>query len=146
MKTLVRVLVPAASLVALLAAAPRPVGGDDLPEIGVGYLEIVTPEVDATVALLSEQHGVTFSEPIPAFGNARTAPLKGGGRLAVRAPMHELETPVVRPYLRVEDAKTAYEAALAAKSEGLHPALAIPGEGTFAIHQLGGIQHGVWQD
>ena len=56
----------------------------------VGYLEIVTPEVDAVSAAYAASHGVTFSEPIAALGGAVVASLAGGGQLGIRgrcAPM-----------------------------------------------------------
>ncbi len=65
----------------------------------VHYLEIVTQEVDATCVTHEQLHGVTFSEGDPGLGNARTAVLSNGGMIGVRAPMHESEEPVVRPYL-----------------------------------------------
>ena len=111
----------------------------------VQYLEIVTPSVDKTCALLSEAHGVAFSEPIAEFGNARTANLMDGGRLGVRAPMRETEDPVVRPYVLVDDIQAAVKAAEAAGAEVAIPPLEIPGQGTFAIYILGGIEHGLWQ-
>ena len=112
----------------------------------VQYLEIVTPDVDATCEALSKTHGVTFSEPVPEFGNARTANLKSGGRIGVRAPMRETEDPVVRPYILVEDIEAAVEAAKAAGGEIAMPPMEIPGQGMFAIYLLGGIQHGLWQN
>ena len=60
------------------------------------YLEIVTPDVDALCDSYEKLHGVTFSTPVAELGNARTADLAGGGRIGVRAPMHEKEEPVVR--------------------------------------------------
>ena len=45
----------------------------------VHYLEVVTPDVDATCGALEKMHGVSFSEPRAEFGNARTAALDGGG-------------------------------------------------------------------
>ena len=114
--------------------------------VQVQYLEIVTPEVDATCQALAAQHGVTFGEPGPMLGNARTADLAGGGRISVRGPLRDDETPVVRPYLLVSDIEAAIAAAEAAGAEFAMRATPIPGEGTFAIYMLGGIQHGIWQD
>ena len=111
----------------------------------IEYLEIVTPDVEATCAALEKLHGVRFGAPEAGLGNARTAELKGGGKLGVRAPMHESEHPVVRPYLLVGDIEAAVEAAQAAGAEIAHPPLEIPGHGTFAIYIQGGIQHGLWQ-
>ena len=113
--------------------------------INVEYLEIVTPEVDATCEVLAKMHGVSFSEPVAEFGNARTATLRGGGRIGVRAPMRETEDPVVRPYVLVDDIEAAVEAAKAAGAEIAVDAMEIPDQGKFAIYILGGIQHGLWQ-
>ena len=111
----------------------------------IQYLEIVTPDVDATCDALEAMRGVSFGEPIPEFGNARTAPLENGGRIGVRAPMRETEGPVVRPYLLVEDIEAAVDAARASGAEIAMAPTEIPGQGRFAIYILGGIQHGLWQ-
>ncbi len=109
------------------------------------YLEIVTTDVDAVCATYAQLHGVTFGAGDPGLGGARTAQLPSGGLLGVRAPMHETETPVVRPYLLVDDIEAATAAAVAAGAEIAHPPMAIPGHGTFAIVIQGGIHHGLWQ-
>ncbi len=114
--------------------------------ITVQYLEIVTPDVDATCELLAKTHGVSFSDPVPEFGNSRTASLKSGGRIGVRGPMRETEDPVVRPYMLVEDIHAAVAVAEAAGAEIAMPPMELPGQGTFAIYLLGGIQHGLWQN
>lgn len=110
----------------------------------VQYLEIVTPDVDATCATYARLHGVSFSEPKAELGNARTAPL-GGGLIGVRAPMHETEEPVVRPYVLVDDVDEAAKAAEEAGGEIAHPPMEISGRGKFAIYIQGGIHHGLWQ-
>lgn len=112
----------------------------------VQYLEIVTPEVEATCKALARAHGVTFGDPVPEFGNARTADLAGGGRIGVRGPMRDTETPVVRPYILVDDIKAAVEAAEKAGATIAMPPMPIPGQGTFSIYILGGIEHGLWQN
>lgn len=111
----------------------------------IHYLEIVTPEVDATCAAYEQTHAVTFAPGDPALGNARTARLATGGIIGVRAPMHESEEPVVRPYLLVEDIDAAVAAAVKAGGAIAHPPMEIPGHGKFAIYIQGGIHHGVWQ-
>ena len=111
----------------------------------VHYLEIVTPDVEETCASLEELHGVTFGEPVSVLGNARTASLRGGGMLGVRAPMRPDEDPVVRPYVLVDDIEAAVEAARAAGAEIAIPAMEIPENGKFAIYIHGGIQYGLWQ-
>ena len=111
----------------------------------VRYLEIVTNEVDAVCATYERLHGVTFGAGDAGLGNARTAPLPGGALLGVRAPMHEKEMPVVRPYLLVDDVDAAAKAAEEAGGEIAHPPMEIPGHGKFAIFIQGGIHHGLWQ-
>ncbi|MGB5162961.1 MAG: hydroxylase [Thermoanaerobaculia bacterium] len=111
----------------------------------VYYLEIVTPDVEAVCAAFAQLHGMTFSEPESGLGHARTAAMANGGKIGVRAPMHEAEDPVVRPYWLVPDVAAAVQAVEAAGAEIAHPPLEIPGHGTFAIYIQGGIQHGLWQ-
>ena len=111
----------------------------------IHYLEIVTPDVAAVCTTYERSLGVSFGDPEAGLGNARTAPLAGGGRIGVRAPMHESEEPVVRPYLLVDDIETAVDAVVAAGGEIAHPPLELPGYGTFAIYIQGGIHHGLWQ-
>jgi len=113
--------------------------------INIHYLEIVTKEVDATCATYEQLHGVTFGEGEPGLGNARTAALASGGVIGVRAPMHESEEPVVRPYHLVKDIESAAAAAVKTGGEIAHPPMEIPGHGKFAIYIQGGIQHGLWQ-
>jgi len=111
----------------------------------VHYLEIVTKDVDAVGASYAHLHGVTFGDGDAGLGGARTAPLPGGGMLGVRAPMHETEEPVVRPYLLVDDIEAAVAAAVEQGGEIAHPPMELPGRGTFAIFIQGGIHHGLWQ-
>jgi predicted enzyme related to lactoylglutathione lyase len=111
----------------------------------IHYLEIVTREVDAVCAAYAAANRAQFGEPDAGLGNARTATLPGGGLLGVRAPMHEAEEPVVRPYWLVDDIAAAVAAAVEAGGEVAHPPLEIPGHGTFAIYIQGGIHHGLWQ-
>ncbi|MGD1916552.1 MAG: VOC family protein [Phycisphaerales bacterium] len=113
--------------------------------LNVHYLEIVTPSVQETCEALAAAHGVAFSDPIPELGNARTADLKDGGRIGVRAPMHDAEKPAVRPYVLVEDIQTALKQAEAAGGTTMVPAMQIPGQGTIALYNLGSIEHGLWQ-
>lgn len=109
------------------------------------YLEIVTPSVNETCDALAKAHGVKFGEPIAELGNARTGKLKNGGRIGVRAPMRETEKPIVRPYLLVDDIEAAVKAAETAGAIVALPPMEIPGQGTFSIYILGGIEHGLWQ-
>lgn len=126
---------------------PAPDARESLKEktMNVHYLEIVTPEVDGTCAALEKMHGVTFGNPVAELGNARTAALREGGRIGVRAPMHDAEKPVVRPYVLVDDVKAAVKQVEAAGAEIALPYMEIPGQGKIAIYFLGGIEHGLWQ-
>ena len=118
---------------------------DTMQPVAIHYLEIVTPEVDATCAALAAVHGVEFGGPVVELGNARTAMLTGGGRIGVRAPMRETEAPVVRPYVRVRDIAAAARAAESAGGQIALPPTEIPGQGTIVIYIMGGIEHGLWQ-
>ncbi|HEY2783579.1 MAG TPA: hypothetical protein VGJ05_01275 [Fimbriiglobus sp.] len=111
----------------------------------IHYLEIVTKDVDAVCAAYAAANGAAFGEPDAGLGHARTAKLPGGGLLGVRAPMHETEEPVVRPYWLVDDIDVAVAAAVKAGGVVAHPPLEIPGYGKFAIYFQGGVQHGLWQ-
>ncbi len=109
------------------------------------YLEIVADDIDALCATYTSSLGITFSAPMPELGGARTAEIQGGGLLGIRAPMHESETPTVRPYASVENLEAALQAA---ESSGGTTALGpteIPGRGRIAIYLMGGAQHGIWQ-
>lgn len=114
--------------------------------LNVHYLEIVTGSVDDTCHALAKTHGVVFGDPVAELGNARTATLVGGGRIGVRAPMHDAEKPAVRPYVLVEDIEAALEAAKQAGAAIMVPSMEIPGQGTIALYTLGGIEHGLWQN
>lgn len=111
----------------------------------IQYLEIVTKEVESVCAAYAKANGVQFGEPNPAFGNARTAELTGGGLVGVRAPLHETEEQVVRPYWLVDDIEASIAAATDAGAQVIHAPLEIPGHGTFAIYVLGGVHHALWQ-
>lgn len=111
----------------------------------IHYLEVVTNDVAAVCAAYAATNGVHFGKPDAGLGGARTAALPDGGMVGVRAPMHEAEEPVVRPYWLVDDIETAVAAAVEAGGEVAHPPLEIPGHGTFAIYIQGGVHHGLWK-
>jgi predicted enzyme related to lactoylglutathione lyase len=110
-----------------------------------GYLEVVTPDVDTVCATYSAAYGVQFSAPVPGLGNARIASLSNGGKFGVRGPMRPDETPVVRPYVLVDDVAAAIEAARDTGAEIAFGATEIPGQGVFGIFIQGGIESGLWQ-
>jgi uncharacterized protein len=109
------------------------------------YLEIVTKDVDTVCAVYAAANGLKFGDADVALGNARTAPLSGGGLVGVRAPLRESEMPVVRPYWLVKDIKSAVAAAESAGAKVALPPMEISGHGTCAIYFEGGVEHGLWQ-
>ncbi len=111
----------------------------------IHYLEIVTTDVEAVCAAHAAANGARFGKPDAGLGNARTAALPEGGLVGVRAPMHDAEDPVVRPYWLVDDIAASLASAVEAGGEVAHPPLEIPGHGTFAIYIQGGVHHGLWQ-
>ncbi len=113
--------------------------------VQIHYLEIVTPAVDASVALHSKIHNVSFSAADESLGGARTARLADGGTLGIRAPMRDTERPVVRAYFLVGDIEEAVAAAARAGAEIAMTPTEIPGHGRFAIIIQGGIESGLWQ-
>jgi uncharacterized protein len=113
--------------------------------VKVHFLEIVTPDVDTACALYSMMYGVTFGDANQDLGGARTANLDGGGMLGVRAPLRDTETPVVRPYVLVDDISAAVSAAAEAGAEIAMTPTEIVGYGQFAIVIHGGIESGLWQ-
>jgi predicted enzyme related to lactoylglutathione lyase len=115
-----------------------------VPEHTVHYLEIVTPDVAAVRELYGKAYGWKF-EPVAELGGAVVAELPDGSRCGIRAPMGDMEKPIVRTYLRVADLDRA-----AKQVEQLGATLAIdrmeiPGHGTIAIYLIGGIEQGLWQ-
>jgi predicted enzyme related to lactoylglutathione lyase len=111
----------------------------------IHYLEIVANDVEAVCSAYVASNNVQFGDPVAELGNARTARAEDGYIVGVRAPMHEAEEPVVRPYWLVDAIESALAAAVNAGGEVAHPPLEIPGRGTFAIYVLGGVHHGLWQ-
>ncbi len=111
----------------------------------IHYLEIVTPDVDAICATYARIHDITFGEGDPVLGGARTARLANGALIGVRAPMHETEEPVIRPYSRVTDIEHAVAAAAEAGAEIALPPMELPGHGQCAVLIQGGVQLGLWQ-
>ncbi|MFK7817723.1 MAG: VOC family protein [Planctomycetaceae bacterium] len=111
----------------------------------IQYLEIVTPEADALCSQYSALHEITFGEPDAGLGGARTAKLSDGGLLGIRSPMRGDETPIVRPYILVEDIKASVSTAEKSGAKVALPPMDLPGHGTCAIVIQGGIECGLWQ-
>ena len=120
-------------------------------DIGIGeamkiqYLEIVTTDIETICSLYTKMLDVTFGDPEESLGGAHTARLANGGTLGIRAPMHDGEKPVVRPYILVEDIEAAVAAAADAGAEIAVPPMEIAGYGTCAILIKSGIESGLWQ-
>lgn len=114
-------------------------------EHAVHYLEIVTPEVDAIRELYENTCGWRFQPLAPELGNAAVAELPGGSLCGIRAPLQPQEKPVVRIYVRVADLKATVQRAEQSGAEIMLPFMEIPGRGSIAIYQLGGVEHGIWQ-
>ncbi|HEX4953352.1 MAG TPA: hydroxylase [Thermoanaerobaculia bacterium] len=117
----------------------------EAPENAVHYLEIVTPDVDAARLLYSTAYGWRFEPAVAELGNAVVAPIPGGSLCGIRAPLHELETPVVRTYIRVSNLETATREAERLGAKILLESMELAGWGKISIYELGGIQQGLWQ-
>ncbi|MBW3695345.1 hydroxylase [Vibrio sp. T187] len=111
----------------------------------IHYLEIVTPEVDATCETYAQLHNVTFGEMEPNLGGARTAALSNGGIIGIRGPLRDTENPIVRHYLLVEDIHATVATAEKLGAELAVPPMELPGHGTCAIVIQNGIESGFWQ-
>jgi predicted enzyme related to lactoylglutathione lyase len=118
---------------------------ENVKTMQIQYLELVTPDVDALCAQYSKVYGVAFSDPDPNLGGARTTKLRGGGTLGIRGPLRDTETPVVRPYMLVDDIAAAVGKAEESGAEVALPSMQLPGHGTCAIVLQGGIECGFWQ-
>ncbi|MBF5043794.1 hypothetical protein FGE12_15455 [Aggregicoccus sp. 17bor-14] len=113
--------------------------------MGVHYLEIVTPDVDATCALYARVHGLSFGPPDPELGQARVATRADGSLVGIRKPLAAHEAPILRTYLEVADIEKAAKEAEAAGALVAYGPTKQGQRGTFAIVIQGGVQHGLWQ-
>ncbi|CZF81489.1 hypothetical protein GCE9029_02640 [Grimontia celer] len=111
----------------------------------VHYLEIVTTDAESVCKAYEATNKITFSEPEPLLGGARTSVLADGTMVGVRGQLRENETPVVRPYWLVEDIEKAIADVEANGAEVAVPPMEIPGKGKFAIYILSSVEHGFWQ-
>lgn len=109
------------------------------------YLEIVTGEVENTCATYERLYGLSFGEGDAVLGGARVASMPGGGLVGVRGPLSDMETPVVRPYMLVDDIDEAARAAVESGGVLALEPMELPGHGKIAIFIQGGIQHAAWQ-
>ncbi|MEM1080957.1 MAG: hydroxylase [Pseudomonadota bacterium] len=82
--------------------------------MSIQYLGVVTTDVAGVCASNASSQGIEFGAPDPGLGQARTAAWPAGGMIGIRAPMHDGEEPMIRPYMRVDDIEHAVAAAVAA--------------------------------
>lgn len=111
----------------------------------IHYLEIVCANPAAQSAALEKILGFQFRGPIAELGDAYVAENADGGRIGVRASMHETEEPVVRPYFLSDDLERDLKHLEALGAQIAHPPMEIPGRGAFAIYILNGVQFGLWR-
>jgi len=109
------------------------------------YLEIVSVDVEAVVALYERLFGLTFDAPDPDLGSARVARQADGSLVGVRAPLAAHEEPVVRVYLAVADIEEAVRVAEVGGATIAYGPERQGERGTFAIYFQGGAKHGFWQ-
>ncbi len=111
----------------------------------IGYLEIVTPDVQHVCRMIEKSTGEKFDKPNPLLGNAYTVSTPDGGLVGVRAPMHDAEEPVTRTYFRTDKIEDATQAAINDGAELAHPVHELPGLCKFSIVFQGKNQFGFWQ-
>jgi predicted enzyme related to lactoylglutathione lyase len=114
-------------------------------ENSVHYLEIVTPDVESMCNLYTKSFGWNFQPETPELGNARVAKIKGGSLCGIRTPMSPTEKPIIRMYLRVLDLEASVQKVTQQGAKILLEPMKIPGHGTIAIYEMGGIEKGLWQ-
>ena len=132
-------------MLACLTLSARTNQSESEPTMQVHYVEIVTTDVAQTCSALEKVHGVSFGEPNPDLGNARVAESPNGSHIAVRAPLADHETPIVRTYFAVDNIAEAVKAAEEAGAMVAYPPTRQGDTGTWAIYILDGIQYGLWQ-
>lgn len=113
--------------------------------MSVGYLEIVTPDVDSACALYESLHGLSFGPKDEALGHARAARRPDGTLVGIRAPLAEHEGPIVRAYVTVDDIHNAVKSAEEGGAMVAYPPTKQGEYGTFAIVIPDDVQHGLWQ-
>ncbi|HET9620533.1 MAG TPA: hypothetical protein VFP84_04125 [Kofleriaceae bacterium] len=113
--------------------------------MAVHYLEIVSHDSDAVIAVYERVHGLAFGAPDPDLGQARVATLGDGSLLGVRRPLAAHESPITRTYVAVDDIARATQAAAAHGAIVAYPPTKQGARGTFAIVIVGDTQLGLWQ-
>lgn len=113
--------------------------------MNIHYLEVVSADMDREIALFEAAHSVSFGDPVEALGGARTAMAPGGGIIGIRAPMHDAERTVARPYFLTETLDDQIAALSKLGAEIAIPRMEIEGHGVIAIYIVDGIEYGLWQ-
>ncbi|EDM78968.1 hypothetical protein PPSIR1_06988 [Plesiocystis pacifica SIR-1] len=116
-----------------------------VPAHCVHYLEIITDDPEGTADFYARAYGWSFAPPDAALGGARVGTLADGSLCGVRAPMHDQERLLVRPYLRVDDIDAAVAKAVALGARLAVEPMPLPGHGRIAIFFLGEIEQGLWE-
>ena len=111
----------------------------------IHYLEIVTPDAEASCDFYGQTYGWRFEKMAPELGGAFVAALSNGSLCGIRAPMHELEKPTVRTYVRVTDIYASIQKAGELGAVVALEPTEIPGRGMIAIYLYGGVEQGMWQ-
>ena len=109
------------------------------------YLELVSEDVDALVALHERVHGVSFGAPDPHLGQARVARCADGSLIAIRRPLAAHEQPIVRSYLAVDDIDRAVRDAVTVGAVTVWGPERLGPWGAFAILFHGQLQLALWQ-
>lgn len=113
--------------------------------MAVGYLEIVTSDVDAACALNESLHGLSFGPKDEALGHARAAKMPVGTLIGIRQLLAAHEGPIVRTYLAVDEIDSAVKAAEERGAMIAYPPTKQGEHGTLAIVIQDDVQHGLWQ-
>ena len=71
--------------------------------------------------------------------------LPDGSLCGIRTPLHEMEKPTVRVYVRVDDIEATIKRVEGTGAEIALEPVEIPGHGKIAIYVHGGIEQGLWQ-
>lgn len=111
----------------------------------IHYLEIVSNDVDALVALYECVHGLSFGPHDADLGQARVATQADGSLIGIRKPLAAHEQPIMRTYLAVDDIEHAAKQSAEAGAFVVYGPTRQGQRGTFAIVIHGDVQHGLWE-
>ena len=113
--------------------------------MNIHYLEIITNDVDRDIKIFEITHGLRFGDPDAVLGGAQLAKTPDGGSIAIRAPMHDGEKPVARPYFLTKTLDDTFAALREIGAEIAIASMKIEGHGTIAIYIVDGVEYGLWQ-